>query len=148
MKVVLLKDLKGTGKKGDIVDVADGYARNFLIPNAIAKQTNSSIINENAQQKQAESFHQAQLLKEAKNVAEHLKQVVLHTIIQCGENGKTFGSITAKEVSELIAKQGFTVDKKKLSMPSSIKTAGDYKVVAKLHQQVSVEFLLKVENKQ
>ena len=146
MKVILLKDLKGTGKKDDVVNVADGYAKNYLIPNKIAIATNANNLNENKQLKQAQDYHKQQEFEKAVALGEKLKDLELVVKIKNGENGKAFGSITAKEISNELEKLGYDVDKKKIVLTSPLKTVGLYKVEAKLHAKVDVKFTVKVES--
>lgn len=145
MKVILLKDLKGTGKKNDVVDVADGYAKNYLIPNKIATATNASNLNENKQLKAAQDYHKQQELEKAIALGEKLKDMEVVVKIKNGENGKAFGSVTAKEISNELEKMGYEVDKKKIILNSPLKTAGVYTIEAKLHTKVNVKFKVKVE---
>ena len=139
MKVILLKDLKGTGKKNDIVNVSDGYANNYLIPNGIATKADNAKINENTQLKQAAAYHAQVELDNAKALGEKLKEVTLKMIIKCGESGKLFGSITSKDIAEELVKLGYNIDKKKIVI-DPIKSLGAYTAVAKLHPKVSVQF--------
>lgn len=147
MKVVLLKDVKGTGKKGEIKDVADGFAKNFLLKNGSAKIADNSAISENKNMKEANAFHKAQEVAAAKELAKKIenKKVVLK--IKCGENGKTFGSVTSKEIADELEKQGIKLDKKKIELKDSIKTVGTYNVVAKVFPEISAKFVVEVQSK-
>ena len=140
MKVVLLKDVKGTGKKGEIKEVADGYAKNFLLRQGLAKEANKSALSENKIKKDAEVYHKAVEKEEATILAKKIegKQVILK--IKCGENGKTFGSITSKEIAEALNQQGFNLDKKKIELQQPIKTIGQYTILA----EISAKFTLNV----
>lgn len=139
MKVVLLKDVKGTGKKGDVVNVADGFGKNFLLKNGFAKSADSSAMNENTQQKQAKAFHAEEERKSAVALAEKLKGVTLTVPVKCGENGKIFGAVTSKEISDRLKEQGFEVDKKHIVVEKPIKTVGKESITLKLHQTVSIK---------
>ena len=139
MKVVLLKDVKGTGKKGDVVNVADGFGKNFLLKNGFAKSADSSAMNENTQQKQAKAFHAEEERKSAVALAERLKGVTLTVPVKCGENGKIFGAVTSKEISDRLKEQGFEVDKKHIVVEKPIKTVGKESITLKLHQTVSIK---------
>lgn len=141
MKIVLIKDVKGTGKSGDIKNVADGYAKNFLIKNGFAKPADTLNINENKQHKEAESYHKEQERLKAVALGNKISGLKLNMSIKCGENGKIFGSITSKEVSEKLKSINIDVDKKQLVMPL-IKSTGEYTIQAKLHQTVCVDFVL------
>lgn len=137
MKVILLCDVRGCGKKGEIKEVAAGYGQNYLLKNNLAKVADNSALSMHAQQSSADAFHKAEALKAAQNEAGKLKDVQLEMTIKCGENGKSFGAVTSKEVAEKLATKGFNIDKKKIDCPP-IKNAGIYSVNLKLYPQVSV----------
>lgn len=137
MKVILLCDVRGCGKKGEIKEVAAGYGQNYLLKNNLAKVADNSALSMHAQQSSADAFHKAEALKAAKSEAEKLKNIQLEMTIKCGENGKSFGAVTSKEISEKLAERGYNIDKKKIDCPP-IKNAGIYSVSLKLHPQVSV----------
>ena len=143
MKVVLLKDLKGKGKKGDIIEASDGYAKNFLIPQGIAKAGTSSNLNEANQAKKAQEYHNEQARLQA--VADKTEIEKLHLIlkVKCGNNGKVFGSVTNKEISDELAKHNIVVDRKKIE-GSPIKTTGVFDVKIKLFPGVSAKLKLEV----
>ena len=145
MQVILLKDVKGTGKKGDVCKVSDGYATNFLLPNKMAVKADNTSLNENKQAKASEQ-HKKEVEKGnailLKNQLEN-KEITLK--VRCGENGKTFGAVTNKEISDELKKIGLEVDKRKIVM-EAIKQVGTYKITAKLHSEVSVNFIVKVES--
>lgn len=132
MKVILLEDIKGTGKKGELCEVSDGYARNFLLKNKKAKIADNSAINQKTMQDNAKDFHYQQNLAEAKMVAEKLKNVVLNFSVKGGDNGKIFGSLTSAEIAAELEKQGYNISKKQIILANPIKFAGNYKVEAKL----------------
>ena len=140
MKVVLLEDVKGTGKKGEIKDVSTGYAQNFLLKNGKAKIADNSAINESNNSKQAKEYHYNQDLAKAKALADKLKNAEIVLNIKGGSNGKTFGSITNKEIADELVKQGYEVNKKQIVLNSPIKFAGRYSVEAKLFTKVSAKF--------
>ena len=146
MKVILQKDVKGSGKKGDIVNVADGYAKNFLLKNGLAIVANNSASLNNASQKQADAYHKEQ---ERLRCVELGKQIENKTIVvkaKCGDNGKLFGAITAKEIAEAFkTNMNIEIDKHKIVLDGAIKTVGEQKVLVKLHPTVAVKFNLKVE---
>ncbi|MBQ8749632.1 MAG: 50S ribosomal protein L9 [Clostridia bacterium] len=144
MKVILLTDVKGTGKKNDVVEVADGYARNFLIKKGLATFADSVKLNENKQLKDAQNFHKQVELDKAKALAKEIEKVTLNMSLKFGENGKAFGSITTKEIADELAKQGLEVEKKKLFLDENIKTTGTFTCVAKVHSEVSCKFKVKV----
>ena len=146
MKVLLLKDVKGSGKAGQIVEVADGYANNYLIPNKLAKFANNSVLNQDKQNKSSTDFHKQVELDKSKELAEELKKVKLVMNIKIGDNGKAFGSITNKEISDELAKLGYNIDKKKISIQNgSIKSEGKFAYSIKLHPEVDVKLTVAVQ---
>lgn len=144
MKVVLLADVRGTGKKGEIKEVADGYANNFLIKTGKAKRADSATISENKNRQEANDFHKEMQRQDAVALGEKLKGQRILLKIKCGENGKTFGSISAKEIAEELEKCGYVVDRRKIELPTPIKTIGSYEVIVKLHPTVSVKVKVEV----
>ena len=144
MKVVLLKDVKGTGKKGEIKEVSDGFARNFLLKNGSAKIADNSAISENSNKKSANDFHKEVERQEAQTLANKIKGVTVELTLKCGENWKTFGSITAKEIGEALAKLGLNIDKRKIEIKEPIKTIGSYQVIAKVYTDISAKFNVNV----
>ena len=147
MKVILLKDVKSQGKKGDVINVSDGYANNFLLKNKLAIPANQGNLNINAQEK----ANQAKKIKEeteaAKALATKLESTVIQLSVKMGENGKTFGSVGPKEISEELLKQGYNVDRKKIELNNPIKVAGNYEVVLRLYKGVSAKLKLNVVKK-
>lgn len=135
MKVVLLKDLKGKGKKGDVIEISSGYAQNFLIPQGIAKPGTNSNLNEAKQAKDAKAFHDEQNRLKAVELKGKLEEVTVSVKVKCGATGKVFGSVTNKEISEALEKQGLSVDKKKIET-DTIKAIGLYEVKVRLHPTV------------
>ncbi len=145
MKVLLLQDIKGTGKKGDIVEVNDGYAKNFLIKKNMAKQADSVVLREKASQV-ASQERTKQLEKEAAiKKAETLKDKTFVLNAKVGDNGKMFGAITAKEIAEAVVNAGIEIDKKQIILESNIKTLGKYIIEAKLYTGVMAKFNIVVE---
>lgn len=147
MQVILIKDVKGSGKKGDIVNVSDGYARNYLFKNGLAKEANNTNLAQNKQQKESNNFHKSVELAEAKALAKALETKTINLSVKCGENGKIFGSITSKEIAEELTKQGIELDKRKIILDSPIKNAGVYIIIAKVYPEVSAKFKVIVETK-
>lgn len=135
MKVVLLKDLKGKGKKGDVIEISSGYAQNFLIPQGIAKPGTSSNLNEANQAKEAKAYHDEQNRLKAVALKETLEKTQVTVKVKCGATGKVFGSVTNKEISEALSKQGIDVDKKKIET-DTIKAIGLYEIKVRLHPTV------------
>ena len=143
MKVVLLKDLKGKGKKGDIISVNDGYAANFLVPNGYAVVGTNSAVNEANQAKQANAYHEEQNRLKAQDLANKLKDKVVTIKVKAGANNKIFGSVTNKEVSAELANIGFDIDKKKIEL-DQVKSLGDYTAKLKLYPNITASIVVKV----
>lgn len=147
MKVILKQDDKNLGKKNAIVDVSDGYARNFLIPRGLAMEASSAALNEAKAKTQTEKYHKDHELDDAKKLAVLLSNLTVVMKAKAGENGKLFGSITSKDVAEALNKQhGRNIDKKKFNMPEAIKMLGETEVELKLYAGVSAKLKVKVEN--
>lgn len=147
MKVILISDVKGSGKKGEIVNVSDGYAKNFLIKKGLAKLADKVIMQEKAS-KDASIERTKQLEKErAEELARRLKNKTFKITARLGENGKLFGAITSKEIANVLSLEGYEVDKKQIVLESPIKTTGKFSVDAKLYSGVNVKFDILVEQK-
>ena len=145
MKVILTQDVKGHGKKGEMVNASDGYARNYLLPKGLAIVADKSAVNEMESQKSAAAYHKEQEKKAAMELADKLKEAVVTFTAKAGENGKLFGSITAKDVAEQLKMQcHLVVDKKKIQLPDGIKTLGTTKVNVKVYPEISAEITVKV----
>ena len=146
MKVLLLKDVKGSGKAGDIIEAKDGYANNFLIKNGYAKPADAQAMAENNSKKQAQAFHRQEELKANRELREKLdgKKVTLE--VKAGESGKFFGSVTNKEIAQKLYEQGFDIDKKKIILNSNIKTAGTYEITVKISPEESAKIFVEVKN--
>ena len=146
MKVIFLKDVKGSGKKGEVKNVADGYARNMLIPKGLAVEANSSNMNK-LEGQQASAQHKIDLdIQNAKNIAETVKGKRVTLKAKAGSNGKLFGSVTAGNVADAINEQlGVKVDKKKIVLSSDIKNFGSYNAVLKLYNGISEKIDIEVE---
>lgn len=146
MKIILLQDVKKLGKKGDIIEANDGYARNYLIPKKLGAEASGKNINDLKLQKKNDEKIAAEKLADAKALAEKLSGISIDAPIKVGENGKTFGSVSSKEISELLEKQkNIKVDKKKISVKEPIKTLGTYVVQVKLHPEVVADLKVNVK---
>lgn len=143
MKVVLLKDIKGKGKKGDVINTSDGYALNYLIPQGLAKPGTSSNLNEANQAKKAQEYHDEQTRLQAVALKEIIEKTNLTIKVKCGNTGKIFGSVTNKEISEELAKLNIIVDKKKIET-DVIKTTGKFEIKVRLHPTVLAKLTLEV----
>lgn len=145
MKVILKQDVKTLGKKDSLVNVSDGYARNFLLPKGLAMEATSDNINAMNQKNQSEVAKKAKELAQAKELAEKLKDITVVIKTKAGENGRLFGSITTKEISEKLKEQHkYDVDKKKMVMDDTIKALGTTTVEVKLYPGVSSKFTVRV----
>ena len=145
MKVVLLEDVKGAGKKGELVNVSDGYARNFLMPRKLAKEADAQAINELKNAEQSKLHKIAVETAQAKANAEKLSGQTLVMTAKAGQGGRLFGSVTSKEVANEIKKKfSLAVDKRKVILESDIKAFGTYKCEVKLYTGISAELNVKV----
>lgn len=147
MKVILLTDVKGTGKKGDLCNVSDGFAQNFLLKTKKAKIADSCAINESNQAKQAKEYHYEQDKQKAKEIKKHLDNLCLNMAIKGGNNGKAFGSITSLEIATELKKQGFEIDKKQIMLKEPLKLTGTYDVDIKLFVGIIAKIKVVVEVK-
>lgn len=140
MKVILLQDVKALGKKGEIVNVNDGYARNFILPKKLGLEANGKNLNDLKLQKANEEKVAQQLLDDARELAKKIEAGKVELTIKVGEGGRTFGSISTKEISIAVKQQmGYDVDKKKIQLKDAIKTLGTHNVAVKLHAKVTAE---------
>lgn len=137
MKVVLLQDVKSLGKKGDVCEVSEGYARNFLLGKKLAVEATAANLNTLKLQKANADRIAAEQLAEAQATAEKLSAATVTVEIKAGENGKTFGSVSAKEIAQALSDQGIEVDRKKIVLPDPIKEFGTFDVKIKLHKDVA-----------
>ncbi|HCM91839.1 MAG TPA: 50S ribosomal protein L9 [Lachnospiraceae bacterium] len=146
MKVILLEDIKSLGKKGDVVDVSDGYAKNFLLTKKKGVEANSRNLNDLKLKKANDEKVAAQNLQDAKDLAASLEEKTVVVRLKAGEGGKTFGSVSSKEIAEEAKLQhGLDIDKKKIVINDPIKSLGTYEVTIKLHPKVSGKLKVKVE---
>ena len=140
MKVILLEDVKSLGKKGQIVNVSDGYARNFVLPKKLGLEATSKNMNDLKLQKANEEKIAQQILDEAKELAKKVEAGNVEVKIKVGEGGRTFGSVSTKEIAIAVKEQmGYDIDKKKIQLKDAIKTLGTHVVPVKLHQKVTAE---------
>ena len=138
MKVILLEDVKSLGKKGEIVNVNDGYARNYVLPKKLGVEANNKNMNDLKLQKANDEKVAKQLLDEAKAFAQEMEKDEITVYIKAGEGGRTFGSVSSKEIAQAYKEQcGKEIDKKKIILPEAIKSFGVYEVGVKLHPSVT-----------
>ncbi len=137
MKVIFLQDVKGQGKKGEIKEVSDGYARNFLLGRKLAIEATNSNLNDIRGKKEADVFHKGQELEQAKSLKEKIDGMSVKLTAKAGENGKLFGSITNKDVAQALKmQQHIVIDKKKIYMPDGIKQVGTMQVEVRIYPEV------------
>lgn len=145
MKVVLLENVKGLGKKHEVVNASEGYARNYLFPRKLAKEANNQSLSEAAGKKSAIDFKKSTQIAEANEIKNKLEQAEISFKLKA-KNGKFFGSVTSKEISEEIKlKLGIEVDKKKIELEDSVKTPGVYTAKARLYEGIYAKIKVKVE---
>ncbi len=146
MKVLLLQDVKKLGKAGDIVDVSDGYAKNFIMPQKLGREATKEVINEWKLKKGSEANRREQEKQEAIALAAELSKVKVLITVKGGEGGRLFGSVTAKDIADTLEKQtGVKVDKKKNQLKDGIKTAGAYQVEIRLHPAATAKVQVQVD---
>lgn len=147
MKVILQQDVKGLGRKGEVVNASDGHARNFLFPKKLAIPADKQNLNELSAKKASEAHRKELEKEEAIKIKEKLEKVTLHIKIKAGENGKIFGSITSKEISEGIEREyKEKIDKKKILLKDQIKTLGEHIVELRLFEGVIAKLKLVIES--
>ena len=138
MKVVLLADVKGSGKKGELVNVSDGYARNFLFPKKLAKEANAQALNELKNAEESKAFKIKQETEAAQASADKINGKSVSILAKAGQGGKLFGSVTAKEIAEAIKKHyGVDVDKRKIDTKGDMKAFGTYECEVKLYSGIT-----------
>lgn len=149
MKVILKQDIKGVGKKDQVINAADGYARNYLFPKNLALPADEGNMNNLKSKNESVAFRKGEDLKEAKEIAEKMKNITVRISVKAGDNGRLFGAVTAKEIAEALKKDfGINVDKKKVLLSESIKVAGATKVDVKLNEGVMAQVTVMIEAKQ
>lgn len=144
MKVILLQDVKGSGKKGEVVNVSDGYANNYLFRNKLAEPASAQNIAQLEAKRAADEYRKAVALKEAKEAAERLSAVTVTVPVTVGANGKLFGALNTQTIADALAKAGCAVDKKKIVLPQPIKQTGTYKISVRLHAEVTANVTVNV----
>lgn len=149
MKVILLEDVKSLGKKGEIVNVNDGYARNYVLPKKLGVEANGKNMNDLKLQKANEAKIAKELLDNATEFAKKMEEDEVVVSIKAGEGGRTFGSVSSKEIAQAYKEQcGKEIDKKKIILPEAIRSFGVYEVGVKLHPSVTGKLKVKVKEMQ
>ncbi len=145
MKVILTQDVKKLGKKGELINTSDGYARNYLIPHGLAVHADAAAMNDLKNKEKAQQYHLAEEKKKAENMAKQLEGKTFKVIANAGSNGKLFGSVTAKDIAEAILKDtSFEIDKRKIVLNEDIKKYGTYTVEIKVYQGISATIYIQV----
>ncbi|MGI6174651.1 MAG: 50S ribosomal protein L9 [Christensenellales bacterium] len=144
MKVILQQDVKGSGKKGDVINVSDGYARNYLLPKGLAQPADVANMNEHKQQKKTQAYRAQQQREAAEETAQKLNGQTVRIEAKCGTKGKLFGSITSKEIADAMSGLGFTIDKKKIDLKEPIRALGVVEVQIKLQSGIQAKVNVEV----
>ena len=145
MKVILLQDVKGKGKKGQMLEISDGYARNFLLPRKLAIEATADAMNTKKMNDKAAAEKAAKERAEALEISHKLRELTLVVTAKGGGAGRLFGSVTNQEIADALkAKSGITLDKRKIVLEENIKTLGMYRPTVKLHPDVHVELAVKI----
>ncbi len=145
MKVILLQDVKGKGKKGQMLEVSDGYARNYMLPRKIAIEATADAINTMKMNDKATAERIAREKAEALELSKKLRAMTLTVTAKGGGAGRLFGSVTNQEIADALAKQGIKLDKRKISIADPIKNVGTYTVTCKLGYEISAPLTVKIE---
>ena len=145
MKVLLKQDVAKIGKKGEILDVKEGYARNFLIPGGLAVEASGGAMKQIEEEKKASDRHKAKEKEEAVELSKRMGSLSIVIKHKAGEEGRLFGSITSAEIAEALKQKNFNIDKKKIVLDEPIRLVGEYAVKIKLHSEVSAEVKVTVE---
>ena len=148
MKVILLDNVKGVGKKDEIINANDGYARNFLFPKGLAVEANNANLIKLKAKQDSKAFKKGEDKKEALNIKEQIEKITLKIEVKAGENGKIFGGVTSKEIAEQLKKQcNIELDKKKIDLKETIKTVGIFTVDVKLFEGIVGKLKLEIIGK-
>ncbi len=145
MKVILLADIRGVGKKDEVINASDGYARNFLFPKNLALEANKENMAKLKSKNDAKAYQKEMDIKAAKEVAEKINSITMKLEVKAGENGKIFGGVTAKEIAENLKKEyKIDIDKKKVLLSETIKTIGVHNIEIKLYEGIIAKLKLNV----
>ena len=147
MKVILLSDIKGVGKKDQVIEASDGYARNFLFPKKLALEANAENMSKLKAKQDSNKFKKDTERKQAEAIAEKLKGIMLRIKVKAGGNGKIFGGVTSKEIAEALKnKYQITVDKKKIQLKETIKTLGQFQIEIKLFENITAKLKVAIKS--
>jgi len=145
MKVILLADIKGVGKKDEVINASDGYARNFLFPKKLAVEANNENMAKLKSKNESKAYQKEMDIKLANQLAEKINSISMKMQVKAGENGKIFGGVTSKEIAETLKKDyQIEIDKKKVLLPETIKTIGTHTVEIKLYEGINAKLKLNV----
>ncbi len=147
MKVILLKELKGKGKIGDIIEVNPSYASNVLFKQGIAKEASKSNLNDHKGQVEAKAYHHGEKVKEYQALADKIRNKLYSFTLNVGSNGKAFGSITKQEILSVLSNDGIKIEKNQIKDFPSIKSVGQYRITLQLIKEVSVDIIANVNVK-
>ncbi|MDR0978758.1 MAG: 50S ribosomal protein L9 [Lachnospiraceae bacterium] len=146
MKVILLEDIKAIGKKNQVVNATDGYARNFLFPKKLAVEANAENMQKLKDKQKSEERKKQIEIENAKEIAKKMEKMILKLKVKAGENGKTFGGVTSKEIAEELKKEyKIEIDKKKIDLKETIKLVGRFSVNIKLYEGVNQKLTIDIE---
>jgi large subunit ribosomal protein L9 len=148
MKVILLQDVKAQGKKGELIDVSDGYARNFLFPKKLAKDADAAAMTDLKNKEAAKKYKEDCEKAAAKELADKLEKTTVSVSAQAGADGRLYGSVTSKDVAEALLKEhGITLDKRKIELPETVKAFGSYKLNVRVYPGIQAKLTLCVKEK-
>ena len=147
MKVVLLQDVRGKGKKGQMLEVSDGYARNYMLPRKIAMEATADAINTMRMNDKATQERQARERAEAMELAKRMKAMTLTVYAKGGGAGRLFGSVTSQEIADALQSQGITLDKRKIVIDEPIKNVGTYTIRCKLGYEITAQLTVQIQEK-
>ena len=148
MKVILTADVKGMGKRGDLVEAKDGYARNFLFPRGLAMEANEANLRELKHQNKARDKREEEALEAARQLKREIEEKSFLLKVKAGDAGRIFGSVTAMDIAAELEKQGFKIDRRSIQLDSPLKTLGNHEVKVKLHHEVQASIKLVLEGEE
>ncbi len=147
MKIILLKDVKGLGEAGEVKKTADGYARNYIIPNKLGIEATKANLKKLKHQKDIEEKHEADLKAKALALGAQLAEAGVEITVKAGENGRLFGSVTTKDIAAALAEAGINIDKRKIELNEPIRQLGEYEVPVRIYQETLAHVKVRVDSK-